>query len=123
MNGVNRHWRNGYRRININDIYHVEEQLQAYDSHLYVMWREEDNTWMIMDGLVDLAIMKIPQVGFETLDSRVVTHLRKIHAISGFNASHELQESEDKRQRDFDKAQEDMSYNFAQDIRSTVKQL
>ena len=30
-----------------------------------------------MDGLLEMSIMKIPQIGFEQLDSRVVNHIKK----------------------------------------------
>lgn len=119
----NRHWKRGFQTTMLNDNYMVQEQLQAYDPTLYLMFNPETGQHLIMDGILEIAIMSIPQIGFETLDSRVVEHIRKIHSYRGFSASYELKESEDRRQREFERVQDDLSYNFAKDIRSTVKQL
>jgi hypothetical protein len=120
---MNRHWKNGFQTNMKNDMYMVEEQLQAYDPTLYIMFNPETGEHLIMDGILEIAIMKLPQIGFETLDSRVVTHIKKIHSYRGFNASYELKESEDRRQREFDRIQEDIAYNLAQDAKRTVQSL
>lgn len=119
----NRHWKRGFQTNMKNDNYMVEEQLQAYDPTLYVMYNPETGQHLIMDGILEIAIMSIPQIGFETLDSRVVENIKKIHSYRGFSASHELKESEERRQREFERQQEDINYNFAKDIRSTVQKL
>lgn len=84
----NRHQVKGYQRNFTNDIYRVEEQLQAYDEHLFIMYNPNDGCWLIMDDVVKLAVMKIPQIGFETLDSRVVTHMKKIHTKNEIGRAH-----------------------------------
>jgi hypothetical protein len=119
----NRHWKRGFQTNMKNDNYMVEEQLQAYDPTLYIMYNPETGQHLIMDGILEIAIMSIPQINFETLDSRVVENIKKIHSYRGFSASHELQESEERRQREYDRVQEDVSHNFAKDIRSTVQKL
>lgn len=35
---TNAYEKRGFQRTFLNDIYHVEEQLQSYDAHLYLMW-------------------------------------------------------------------------------------
>lgn len=120
---MNRHWKHGFQTNMKNDIYMVEEQLQAYDPTLYIMYNPENGQHLIMDGILEVAIMRIPQIGFEILDSRVVQHIRKIHSHRGFNASYELKESEDRRQREYDSQQEDLIQNFAKDTEKYVRQL
>lgn len=118
-----RHQVQGYQTNFINDIYHVEEQLQAYDPALYIMYNPNNHSWLIMDGITELAIMRLPQKGFEWLDSRVVTHIRKIHTANGFSASWELQQAEERRQRELDRQMDDLAYNFAKDMERPVKEL
>ena len=48
-----------------------------------------------MDGLLEMSIMKIPQIGFEQLDSRVVNHI-KIHTANGFSAVQTVENTEKK---------------------------
>lgn len=119
----NRHWKRGFQTTMKNDNYMVEEQLQAYDPTLYIMYNAETGQHLIMDSILEIAIMSIPQIGFETLDSRVVRHIKKIHSKRGFDIAWELKESEDRRQREFDKQQEDMGYNFSKDTEKYVRQL
>lgn len=119
----NRHWKRGFQTNMLNDNYLVEEQLQAYDPTLYLMYNPESGQHLIMDGILEIAIMSIPQIGFETLDSRVVEHIRKIHSYRGFNIAWELKDSEDRRQKEYDRQHDDMSYNFAKDTEKYVKQL
>ena len=120
---MNRHQVQGYQTNFTNDIYHVEEQLQAYDPTLYIMYNQNDGTWLIMDGITELAIMRLPQKGFETLDSRVVSHIKKIHTANGFSASWELQQAEERRQKELDRQLGDIAYNYAKDMERPVKEL
>lgn len=110
-----RHEKRGFQKNMKNDLYYVEEQLQAYDPTLYIMFNPQKGEWLIMDGLMDIAIMKIPQIGFETLDSRVVEHIRKIHTANGFNAMHEVMEAEEKRAREQKRVLEDLAEDFAKE--------
>lgn len=112
---MNRHYAEGFQRTFTNDIYRVEEQLQAYDKHLYIMWNPNTNEHLVMDGFVEMAIMKIPQVGLEQLDSRVVRRIMQIHVTTGFSAIHELEESERRRERDQQKQMEDLAEDFAKE--------
>ena len=56
-----------------------------------------------MDGLLDMSIMKIPQIGFEELDSRTIDHIKRIHTVNGFSA---VQTVEDTEKRDKKKKKE-----------------
>lgn len=120
---MNRHWLRGFQTNMKNDNYMVEERLQDYDPTLYLMYNPENGEHLIMDGILEIAIMKIPQIGFEVLDSRVVERIKKIHTGRGFRASFELKDSEERREREFQRKQEDISYNFAQDTRKAVQSL
>jgi hypothetical protein len=120
---MNRHWKHGFQKNVKNDPYNIEKRLQEYDKDLYLMWNPSTNEHLIMDAILETAVMRIPQIGFETLDSRVLEHIRRIHVINGFDVSWEFKDAEDRRQREFDRVQDDLSYNFAKDIRSAVKQL
>ena len=51
-----------------------------------------------MDGLLDMSIMKIPQIGFEQLDARIVDHIKRIHTVNGFSAVQTVEDTE-KRQK------------------------
>lgn len=118
-----RHIKRGFQTTFTNDVYHIEEQLQAYDPTLYVMYNTESHEWLIMDGVLDIAVMKLPQPGFEWLDSRVVSHMKRIHSINGFQASHELYEHEERKRKDQEKDTADLSYNLAKDSYKAVKNL
>lgn len=120
---MNRHYSDGFQRTFTNDLYQVEEQLQAYDPHLYIMWNPQTDEHLVMDGLLELAIMKIPQIGFEQLDSRVVRRIKQIHTYNGFSAVHELEEAERRRERDQEKEAEELAYNLAKDMERPVKEL
>lgn len=112
---MNRHYANRYQRTFLNDLYHVEEQLQDYDPYLYLMHRTDDNSWLVMDGLVEMAIMKIPQIGYEVLNSRVVDRIKQIHTYNGFSALHEIEESERRRERDQQREMDDLAQDFAKE--------
>lgn len=120
---MNRHWKLGFQTNMKNDLYMVEEQLQAYDPTLYLMYNPETGQHLIMDGILEIAIMSIPQKGFETLDSRVVEHIRKIHSYRGYNVSYEFKEAEERREREFQRVQDDLTYNFAKDTEKHVRNL
>lgn len=116
------HERKGFQRTFTNDIYHIEKQLQEYDELLYIMWNPNTGEWLIMDGLMDAAVMKIPQIGFETLDSRLIEHIKKIHTYNGFSAIHEIEEYEARKQREEEKKLEDLSYHMAKDLQKPLKE-
>lgn len=104
--------RNGFKAWPLNDIYHVQEALQKYDKDLYILYNDQTNEHLIMDGLMDMAIMKIPQPGFPELTSRVVDHIKKIHVLNGFDADKEIKRHE-----------EDMERRQEKDIKNLVEDL
>lgn len=110
------HLRAGFQRTFTNDVYHIEKQLQEYDEHLYIMWNPNTGEHLIMDGLVNLAIMKIPQRGFPELSSAVVEHIRKIHTIR-FSATKHVMEADERREREMNRRLEDMAYDFAKEMK------
>ncbi|MGQ7076327.1 hypothetical protein ACUN90_34550, partial [Escherichia sp. SP-MK2] len=57
---MNLYQRRGFQRTFLHDVYHVEEQLKAYDPHLYLMWNPKNGEHVIMDGLLEMSIMKKP---------------------------------------------------------------
>jgi hypothetical protein len=120
---MNRHYANGFRRTFINDLNDVEPQLQAYDPHLYIMYNPDEDEHLVMDGMLELAIMRIPQIGFPELNSKVVEHVKRISAKTGFQATKLVDENEALIQKEFDRKQEDLSYNFAKDTEKHVRQL
>lgn len=111
---MNRHYAQGYQRLFTNDINDIEKQLQEYDPDLYIMFNLKDGTWLIVDGMIDMAIMKIPQIGFDTLDARVYRRIREIHA-PGFSAQQVVKEAEEKAAREEQRFIEDLSYDFAKE--------
>lgn len=119
----NRHQVKGYQRNFTNDIYRVEEQLQEYDKDLFIMYNPDDNTWLIMDDIMKLAVMKIPQIGFSQLDSRLVTHIKKIHTTNGFNATWELDESEARREKEQARKLKDMSDDFSKEMKPALQEI
>jgi hypothetical protein len=119
----NHHQVKGYQRNFTNDIYRVEEQLQEYDPNLFIMYNPNDNTWLIMDDVVKLAVMKIPQNGFETLDSRIVDHMKKIHTVNGFNATWELNESEARREKEQERKLKDMTEDYAKEMKPALQEI
>lgn len=91
--------RHDFKPWPLNDIYHVQEALQAYDKDLYLLYNAKTNEHLIMDGVVNMAVMKIPQPGFPELTSKVVDHIRKIHILNGFNAAEEIRKNEEEIER------------------------
>lgn len=121
---MNRHYRNGFQRVFLNDLNDVEPQLQAYDPHLYLMYNPETDEHLIMDGLLELAVMKIPQIGFRNLNSSIIPHIQKIHhANNGFKASDVVDASEVAIQKELERKRDDLSYNYAKDVEKAVRTL
>jgi flagellar biosynthesis/type III secretory pathway protein FliH len=115
------HLRRGFRPWPLNDIYHVEEALKEYDEHLYLLYNPQTNEHLIMDGFIDMAVMKIPQVGFPFLTSCVVDHMKKIHVLNGFDANQEIQKHEEEREREREKKLNDMAEDFAKESHEAYK--
>lgn len=120
---MNRHYRDGFRRTFTNDLYDVEPQLQSYDEHLYIMWNPQTGEHLVMDGLLEVAIMRIPQYGFPVLNEKVVEHIKKIHTINGFSASAHIEDAEDAIQRELNRKRDDLSQNLARDTEKAVRKL
>jgi hypothetical protein len=114
---LNHHVRKGFQRTFTNDIYHIEERLQEYDPTLYIMWNPKTGEHLIMDGLMEMAIMKLPQMGFETLDARLVEHMKRIHIANGFSAIEEIEQQERRRERDSEKKLEDLAQDLAKEAK------
>lgn len=111
-----RHYKRGFQTNFKNDNYRVEERLQEYDPSLYIMYNPETDEHLIMDGLLDVAVMKIPQIGFPALTGAIVDHIKRIHTANGFSASWELQEAENRRIREQQQKMDDLADNFARDM-------
>jgi hypothetical protein len=118
-----RYYRQGFQRTVTNDVYHVEEQLQAYDEHLYLMWNPDTNEHLVVDGLVGLSVMKIPQIGFPYLSSRLVDHMKKIHTANGFSATAHVEASDIRREQENEKRVDDMAENFARDTLKSARKI
>lgn len=104
-----------------NDIYHVEERLQEYDPTLYILFNDKTGEHLLMDGLMDSAIMKLPQPGFEELDSRLVEHIKKIHTINGFSAIQEVETHESSMERERERQLDDMVQDFAKESKEAFR--
>lgn len=115
--------RKGFQRTFINDIYHIEERLQEYEKDLYIMYNPSTGEWLIMDGLIDQSIMKIPQIGFETLDARVVEHIKRIHIANGFSASEYVDANNATQQRERDRKTEDFAEYYAKESLEATRNL
>lgn len=118
---MNRHWNNGFQTMITNDVYRVEDQLAAYDPYLYLMYNPNTGEHLVMDGLLEVAIMRIPQKGFPFMTSAVVDHIKRIHTANGFSAVAELEKSEAARAREFARKQQDLSDSLARDMQRAVK--
>jgi hypothetical protein len=121
MEASMRHFKNGFKSWPLNDLYHVQEALQEYDEHLFLLYNPNTNEHLIIDGLLNVAVMKIPQVGFPELSSKVVEHIKKIHVLNGFNAEKEIQQHEEKRERERAKKLDDMAEDFAKESLEAYK--
>jgi hypothetical protein len=113
---MNRHYYQGYQRVFINDINNIEQRLQEYDPDLYVMWNPKDGTWLIMDGVMEMAIMKIPQIGLTSLDSRVYDRIREIH-VQGFSAQQVIKEAEEAMEAEEERKMKDLALDFAHEAK------
>lgn len=111
---MNRHYAQGYQRVFLNDINNIEQRLQEYDPDLYLMWNPNDGSWLVMDGIMEMAVMKIPQVGLPTMDARVYNRIREIHA-PGFSAQQVIKEAEEKKKREEKQFIENMAHDFARE--------
>jgi flagellar biosynthesis/type III secretory pathway protein FliH len=116
-----RYFKNGFKSWPLNDIYHVQEQIQAYDEHLYLLYNPKTNEHLIMDGMFDVSIMKIPQPGFPFLSSKVVDHLKKIHIMNGFDADKEIKQADEKREKEHQRKVDDMAEDFAKESLEAYK--
>ena len=113
---MNRHYRNGFTRVMTNDLYDVEKQLQEIDRDIYLMWNPHTGEHMIMDGLTELAIMRIPQMGWPVLHSGVVNHIRKIHTASGYSAGKEIDRADEIREMNINKRTDELAADFAKEM-------
>ncbi|WP_144519649.1 2,3-dihydroxybenzoate--AMP ligase [Bacillus thuringiensis] len=112
---TNVYQKRGFQRTFLNDIYRVEERLQEYDSHLYLMWNPKNGEHVIMDGVLETSIMKIPQIGFEELDSRIVDPIKRIHTANGFSAVQTVEDTESKRQQEQERQLQDLAEDYAKE--------
>lgn len=113
---MNRHYRNGFTRVMINDLYDVEPQLQDYDKDLYVMWNPHTGEHLIMDAVIETAIMKLPQLGWPALTSDIVDHIRKIHTLNGHVASKEVEIADAIREAENERKAEELATDFAREM-------
>lgn len=113
---MNRHYQNGFTRVMTNDLYDVEKQLQEVDEHIYLMWNPHTGEHLIMDGMTELAIMRIPQIGWPELHSGVVNHIRKIHTQTGYSAVKEVEIADMIREQAFEKKTDELAADFAKEM-------
>jgi hypothetical protein len=114
---MNRYFREGFQRTFLNDLNHIEEQLQAYDEHLYLMWNPKTGEHLIVDGLLGLSVMKIPQRGFPALSSQVITHMKRIHTANGFSATQHIMKADAAREKEQNRQVEDLAQDFAKEAK------
>lgn len=108
----------GFQRNFINDVYHIEERLQKeVDEHLYITFNLDTGEHLIMDGMMDIAVMRLPQKGFESLDARIIERFKQIRVGGEFSASEVVDESDRKREADNAKRAEDMGEDFAKEAK------
>ncbi|WP_217597289.1 2,3-dihydroxybenzoate--AMP ligase [Cohnella sp. GbtcB17] len=120
---MERYERDGFTRVFTNDLYEVERQLQDYDEHLYVMWNPHTGEHLVVDGLVGLSVMKIPQRGFPALTTAVVDRIRRIHTANGFSATAHVEAAQDRLERENEKRVHEMAENFARDTLKSARQI
>lgn len=120
---VERYNKQGFSHVFTNDVYGVGEQLQAYDEHLYIMWNPETNQHIIVDGLVGLSVMKVPQPGFPELNSKLVDHMKRIHTATGFSATQHVDDAETRRVKEWNRKTDDMAENFGRDTLNSAKKI
>ncbi|MFZ7804953.1 2,3-dihydroxybenzoate--AMP ligase [Bacillus thuringiensis] len=112
---TNAYEKRGFQRTFLSDIYHVEERLQEYDPQLYLMWNPKNGEHVIMDGLLEMSIMKIPQIGFEQLDTRIVDHIKRIHTVNGFSAVQTVEDTEKKRRQEEERKLNNLAEDYARE--------
>lgn len=120
---IDRYQRQGFTTVHTNDLYEVERQLQEYDEHLFVMWNPHTGEHLIVDGLIGLSVMKIPQIGFPALTRDVVEHMKKIHTKNGFSATAQVEASDARREADSKKSIEELSEGFARDTLKSARKI
>ena len=81
------------------------------------MWNPTSGEHVIMDGLLETSIMKIPQIGFEELDSRIVEHIKRIHTANGFSAVQTVEDTESKRQQE--RKLQDLAEDYAKESKES----
>lgn len=113
---MNRHYAQGFRRDFLNDLNDVEPQLQAYDEHLYLMYNGQTGEHLIMDGMTDLAVMRIPQPGWTNLNSSIVEHIRKIHTQNGHSAVREIERHDARREAEQERRKTELAEDFAKNM-------
>ena len=75
-----------------------------------------------MDGYTELAVMKIPQKGFEYLDDRVYWEMRRISPERGYSASKEIEENNARREREQQRQLDDLAQDFAKESAAAFKE-
>lgn len=120
---IERYQRQGFTTVHINDLYEVERQLQEYDEHLFVMWNPHTGEHLIVDGLIGLSVMKIPQIGFPALTRDVVDHMKRIHTKNGFSAISQVQEADARREKETAKKLDELSKGFAKDTLKAARKI
>lgn len=113
--------RNDFKPWPLNDVYHIEERLQEYDPTLYLLYNEKTGEHLLMDGLMDMAIMKLPQPGFETLDARLVIQVKRIHTANGFSAVQEVETHQSRMELEQERKLEDMAQDFAKESKEAYR--
>lgn len=113
---MNRHYRDGFTRVFTNDLCDVEKQLQDFDPHLYVMWNPHTGEHLIMDGMTELAIMRIPQIGFPILSSHVAAHIRSIRVGEGNSSIQKVEDSDRLRELENEKKLDELARSFATEM-------
>lgn len=104
-----------YQTMHINDIYHIEEKLQEHDPHIYIAYNPKTGSHLIMDGLINSVIMRIPQINFEVLDMRTYKEIRRISPERGYSAIKELDAQQAKREAREEKTMDEIVKEMAKD--------
>jgi hypothetical protein len=118
----NRHYDDGFTRVFTNDLYNIEERIQdEVDPDLYIMWNPFTGEHLVMDNVVNMAVMKIPQIGFETLDSRLIPHLQSIRLGEGYSPHETISKHEAKKELESEKKFDDLNDYFAREVAKTVR--
>lgn len=119
---MNHHYRKGFQTVTKNDPYHIEERLKEVDPYLYIMFNPNTGGHLVMDGYTELAVMKIPQKGFEYLDDRAYWEIRRISPNRGYSAIKEVEERKARREREEQRKLDDLAYDFAKEASPAFKE-